>query len=40
MNETVTPLFGLTLAPIAFPWQTYLRGLVGHLAFGEVAEVV
>jgi len=39
MDETVTPLVGLTPGPLAFPWQTHLRGLVGHLAFGGVAEV-
>lgn len=39
MDETVTPLLRLTPGPLAFPWQTHLRGLVGHLAFGGVVEL-
>ncbi len=39
MDETVTPLLRLTPGPLAFPWQTHLRGLVGHLVFGGVTEV-
>ena len=40
MDETVTPLLRLTPGPLAFPWQTHLRGFVGHLVFGATAEVV
>jgi uncharacterized membrane protein YagU involved in acid resistance len=39
MDETLTPLLRLTPGPLAFPWQTHLRGLVGHLVFGAVAEL-
>lgn len=39
MDETMTPLLRLTPGPFAFPWQTHLRGLVGHLVFGAVAEL-
>ena len=39
MDETLTPLLRLTPGPFAFPWQTHLRGLVGHLVFGAVAEL-
>lgn len=39
MDETVTPLLRLTPGPLAFPWQTHLRGLVGHLVFGATAEL-
>lgn len=39
MDETMVPLLGLTPGPMAFPWQTHLRGLVGHLVFGVVAEL-
>jgi uncharacterized membrane protein YagU involved in acid resistance len=39
MDETVTPLLRLTPGPLAFPWQTHLRGLVGHLVFGGVTEL-
>jgi hypothetical protein len=38
MDETVTPAIGLTPGPAAFPWRTHARGLVGHLAFGAVAD--
>jgi hypothetical protein len=34
MDETVTPLLGLTPGPAAFPLQTHARGLAGHLVFG------
>lgn len=34
MDETVTPLMGLTPGPTAFPLQTHARGLAGHLIFG------
>ena len=37
MDETVTPVLGLTKGPRAFPWQTHARGLAGHLAFGAAA---
>jgi uncharacterized membrane protein YagU involved in acid resistance len=39
MDETLTPLLRLTPGPLAFPWQTHLRGLVGHLVFGGAAEL-
>jgi uncharacterized membrane protein YagU involved in acid resistance len=39
MDETVTPLLRLTPGPLAFPWQTHVRGLIGHLVFGAVAEL-
>lgn len=39
MDEAVTPLLRLTPGPFAFPWQTHLRGLVGHLVFGAVVEL-
>lgn len=38
MDETLTPLLGLTPGPGAFPWQTHVRGLAGHLVFGAVAD--
>lgn len=40
MDETVTPVLGLTPGPTAFPWQTHARGLVGHLVFGATTEGV
>jgi len=39
MDETMVPLLGLTPGPRAFPWQTHLRGLVGHLVFGAAVEL-
>jgi hypothetical protein len=39
MDEGMTPLLGLTPGPMAFPWQTHLRGLVGHLVFGASVEL-
>ncbi|HEY2896578.1 MAG TPA: DUF1440 domain-containing protein [Gemmatimonadaceae bacterium] len=38
MDELVTPAFGLTPGPRAFPWQTHARGLAGHLVFGTVVD--
>lgn len=38
VDEAVTPLLGLTPGPGAFPWQTHVRGLAGHLVFGAVAD--
>lgn len=38
VDEGLTPLFGLSPGPDAFPWQTHARGFVGHLVFGMVAE--
>lgn len=40
VDETVVPLLGLSPAPGAFPWQTHVRGLSGHLVFGTVADAV
>lgn len=40
VDEGLTPLLGLSPGPRAFPWQTHARGLVGHLAYGAVAEAV
>lgn len=39
MDETMVPLLGLTPGPLAFPWQTHVRGLVGHLVFGAATEL-
>lgn len=38
MDETVTPALGLTPGPRAFPWQTHVRGLAGHAAYGLAVE--
>jgi hypothetical protein len=38
MDEGVVPALGLTPGPMAFPWQTHARGLVGHLTFGTVTD--
>lgn len=40
VDEGVTPLLGLASGPRPFPWQTHARGLVGHLVYGAVAEVL
>ncbi len=40
VDETVVPLLGLTPGPSAFPWQTHVRGLSGHIVFGTVADAV
>jgi hypothetical protein len=40
MDETLTPVLGLTPGPGAFPWQTHARGAAGHLVFGSAANVV
>ena len=38
VDEGVVPVLGLTPGPLAFPWQTHARGLVGHLTFGTVTD--
>jgi hypothetical protein len=38
VDEGVVPAVGLTPGPLAFPWQTHARGLVGHLTFGTVTD--
>lgn len=38
VDEGLTPLLGLSPGPRAFPWQTHVRGLIGHLAFGLAAD--
>ncbi|HUH12794.1 MAG TPA: DUF1440 domain-containing protein [Longimicrobiales bacterium] len=38
IDEGVVPLLGLTPGPAAFPWQTHVRGLAGHVVFGMVAD--
>lgn len=34
MDETITPVLGLTPGPKAFPFETHARGLAGRLVFG------
>jgi uncharacterized membrane protein YagU involved in acid resistance len=38
VDEGLTPLLGFAPGPGAFPWQTHVRGFIGHLVFGAVAE--
>jgi hypothetical protein len=38
VDEAATVLFGLAKPPQAYPWQDHVRGLVGHLAYGVVAD--
>lgn len=38
IDEGVVPLLGLSPGPGAFPWQTHVRGLAGHVVFGMVAD--
>ncbi|MFL5403960.1 MAG: DUF1440 domain-containing protein [Gemmatimonadales bacterium] len=38
IDEGLVSVLGLTPPPQAFPFQTHARGLVGHLAFGIVAD--
>lgn len=38
MDEAALTLLGLTPPPKKFPWQTHLRGLVGHLVLGATLE--
>ena len=39
-DEIGNPVLGLTPPSADFPWQTHIRGLVGHVVFGLVAETV
>lgn len=36
VDEGVVPALGLAGAPTEYPWQTHVRGLVGHLVLGAV----
>lgn len=36
VDEIMNPVLRLSRGPLAYPWQTHLRGLVGHLVFGAV----
>lgn len=38
VDELMNPLLGFTPGPRAFPWQTHVRGLAGHLVFGLAIE--
>jgi uncharacterized protein DUF1440 len=38
VDEGLVSALGLTPPPQAFPFQTHARGLVGHLAYGIVAD--
>jgi hypothetical protein len=38
VDEGLVSLLGLTPPPKAFPVETHVRGLAGHLAFGVVAD--
>lgn len=38
VDEGLIPLLGFAPGPLAFPWQTHARGLLGHLVYGAVAE--
>jgi uncharacterized membrane protein YagU involved in acid resistance len=37
-DEVFTSATGLAESPRQYPWQAHARGLVGHLAFGLVAD--
>lgn len=39
MDEGLLPVTGITPGPLEFPWQTHVRGLVGHLVLGAVIEL-
>jgi hypothetical protein len=39
IDEALIPQLGLTPGPTAFPWQTHVRGLGGHLVFGLATEL-
>jgi uncharacterized membrane protein YagU involved in acid resistance len=39
VDEIMNPVLRLTRGPLAYPWQTHLRGGVGHLIFGAVTEL-
>ncbi|HVR37640.1 MAG TPA: DUF1440 domain-containing protein [Thermoanaerobaculia bacterium] len=40
MDEITVPALGLTPGPRAFPWQTHVRGLAGHVVLGGAIEAV
>lgn len=38
VDEGLVPMLGVAPGPAAFPPETHVRGLAGHLVFGAVAE--
>lgn len=40
VDEGANALFGLTPPPTAYPRETHVRGLVGHLAYGGTLGVL
>lgn len=38
VDEGLTPLLGLAPSPTRFPWQTHVRGFIGHLVYGAAVE--
>jgi|ERR1051325_2667761 hypothetical protein len=38
MDEAALTLLGIAPPPQKFPWQTHVRGLVGHVVLGAVLE--
>jgi hypothetical protein len=40
VDEVGNTVLGLTPPPNKFPWQTHMRGLIGHLVLGLVTETV
>jgi hypothetical protein len=38
MDEAALTVLGLTPPPREFPWQTHLRGLIGHVVLGATIE--
>ncbi|HKO56200.1 MAG TPA: DUF1440 domain-containing protein [Thermoanaerobaculia bacterium] len=38
MDEAALTITGLTPPPQEFPWQTHMRGLIGHLVLGATIE--
>lgn len=38
IDEALKPLLGVSRKPTAYPYQTHLRGLAGHLVFGLAAD--
>jgi hypothetical protein len=39
LDELLDPALGFTPGPGAFPWQTHLRGLGGHLIYSITGEL-
>lgn len=39
-DELLNPILGISGGPTEYPWQTHVRGLIGHAVYGVTTDVV